>query len=169
MALMECPECGKEISDKAASCPNCGYPIASNNKFVTQVPSSIERSSGPQKKQLVVIALVTAAIVAVAALVVTQTTPRYTGLPEQVALEVGYVSDGDSGPKVKLAISFYPFIDEGSESVIMWDPDGDYIVGHAMLAEPAPRNYYGRAEIIGDVRSCDGVEEIDLENATIID
>lgn len=24
MALMKCPECGKEISDKAASCPNCG-------------------------------------------------------------------------------------------------------------------------------------------------
>lgn len=27
MALMTCPECGKEISDKANSCPNCGYPI----------------------------------------------------------------------------------------------------------------------------------------------
>lgn len=27
MALIECPECGKMISDKAESCPNCGYPI----------------------------------------------------------------------------------------------------------------------------------------------
>lgn len=27
MALIKCPECGKEISDKAQSCPNCGYPI----------------------------------------------------------------------------------------------------------------------------------------------
>lgn len=27
MALLNCPECGKEISDKAESCPNCGYPI----------------------------------------------------------------------------------------------------------------------------------------------
>ena len=25
MALVKCPECGKEISDKADSCPNCGY------------------------------------------------------------------------------------------------------------------------------------------------
>lgn len=25
MALIKCPECGKEISDKALSCPNCGY------------------------------------------------------------------------------------------------------------------------------------------------
>jgi DNA-directed RNA polymerase subunit RPC12/RpoP len=27
MALFNCPECGKEISDKAASCPHCGNPI----------------------------------------------------------------------------------------------------------------------------------------------
>lgn len=27
MALIKCPECSKEISDKATSCPNCGYPI----------------------------------------------------------------------------------------------------------------------------------------------
>lgn len=26
MALIKCPECGKEISDKAATCPNCGCP-----------------------------------------------------------------------------------------------------------------------------------------------
>lgn len=28
MALIKCPECGKEISDKASACPNCGCPIA---------------------------------------------------------------------------------------------------------------------------------------------
>ena len=27
MALIKCPECGKEISDKAISCPNCAYPM----------------------------------------------------------------------------------------------------------------------------------------------
>ena len=27
MALINCPECGKEISDKATYCPNCGNPI----------------------------------------------------------------------------------------------------------------------------------------------
>ena len=27
MALMKCPECDKEISDKAAVCPNCGAPV----------------------------------------------------------------------------------------------------------------------------------------------
>lgn len=27
MALIKCPECGKEVSDKAKACPNCGCPI----------------------------------------------------------------------------------------------------------------------------------------------
>lgn len=28
MSLIKCPECGKEVSDRANACPNCGYPIA---------------------------------------------------------------------------------------------------------------------------------------------
>ena len=27
MALITCPECGKQISDQAEACPNCGYPL----------------------------------------------------------------------------------------------------------------------------------------------
>lgn len=27
MALIDCPECEKQVSDKAESCPYCGYPI----------------------------------------------------------------------------------------------------------------------------------------------
>ena len=25
--LIKCPECGREISDNAEVCPNCGYPV----------------------------------------------------------------------------------------------------------------------------------------------
>lgn len=28
MSLIKCPECEKEISDKAFSCPHCGYQFA---------------------------------------------------------------------------------------------------------------------------------------------
>jgi hypothetical protein len=34
MALINCPECGKEISDKAISCPNCGNPMRNNSASV---------------------------------------------------------------------------------------------------------------------------------------
>lgn len=32
MALIKCSECGKEVSDKAASCPNCGYVVPTRNR-----------------------------------------------------------------------------------------------------------------------------------------
>lgn len=31
MALIKCPECGQQISDKAKVCPYCGHPIAYEN------------------------------------------------------------------------------------------------------------------------------------------
>jgi hypothetical protein len=27
MALLQCPECSNEVSDKAVACPKCGYPL----------------------------------------------------------------------------------------------------------------------------------------------
>ena len=39
MALIKCPECGKEISDAAESCPNCGYPIKGQQKMKKEVMS----------------------------------------------------------------------------------------------------------------------------------
>jgi len=31
MALIGCPECQKEISDKTKNCPHCGYPLENNS------------------------------------------------------------------------------------------------------------------------------------------
>ena len=27
MALVKCPECGNQVSDRASACPKCGYPF----------------------------------------------------------------------------------------------------------------------------------------------
>lgn len=35
MALINCPECGKEISDKAKKCIQCGYEIGTKEKLIT--------------------------------------------------------------------------------------------------------------------------------------
>ena len=42
MALIKCPECGKEISNKSKQCIHCGYPldepiINQNTKYVLVV------------------------------------------------------------------------------------------------------------------------------------
>ena len=40
MAIIKCPECGKEFSDKAVACPNCGCPIdAVLNSLAESSPS----------------------------------------------------------------------------------------------------------------------------------
>jgi len=43
MALIKCPECSKEISDKAATCPQCGCPINNkqNSTFTHTLPSML--------------------------------------------------------------------------------------------------------------------------------
>ncbi len=35
MALIKCPDCGNEVSDKAPSCVKCGCPLATQNNEVS--------------------------------------------------------------------------------------------------------------------------------------
>lgn len=44
MALINCPECGKQISNNAENCPNCGYPI--NKKNYSKQKNKIVVKSG---------------------------------------------------------------------------------------------------------------------------
>lgn len=37
MALIKCPECGREISDKAISCPGCGCPVEQNDNKMADI------------------------------------------------------------------------------------------------------------------------------------
>ncbi len=78
MALIKCPECGKEISDKAASCPNCGCPISMAESNRTEImnddteKSSI-RSSPVVKNsntKVIFIALVACILFAIIAVIV---------------------------------------------------------------------------------------------------
>ena len=39
MSLIKCPECGKEVSDKAKTCVNCGYPI---EEYLSEINSKEE-------------------------------------------------------------------------------------------------------------------------------
>ncbi|MFT6865914.1 MAG: DNA-directed RNA polymerase subunit RPC12/RpoP [Cyclobacteriaceae bacterium] len=46
MALIKCPECEKEISDKANSCPNCGYELNPKPKELKEPPKHKNDGSG---------------------------------------------------------------------------------------------------------------------------
>lgn len=38
MAIIDCPECGNKVSDKAENCPHCGFPIQQQETTVNSFP-----------------------------------------------------------------------------------------------------------------------------------
>lgn len=48
MALIHCPECRTEMSDRAAACPKCGHPIGSASLPPEEKKRDIEGSWCPQ-------------------------------------------------------------------------------------------------------------------------
>lgn len=48
MSLIKCPECGKEISDKAISCPMCGYPTKEISNELQPSPSTVGMNVCPK-------------------------------------------------------------------------------------------------------------------------
>lgn len=59
MALIKCPECGKEISDTATACINCGYRLKGNTQKVlsTSVKSVDKKKATAIIATIVIIAL----------------------------------------------------------------------------------------------------------------
>lgn len=54
MALINCPECGKEISDKSKQCIHCGYPLEESNNDNKNSAYSIRLiHCGEQKVKLI--------------------------------------------------------------------------------------------------------------------
>ena len=49
MALINCPECGKEVSDKASTCINCGCPINQSGENIVNEPAVTVVESVKQK------------------------------------------------------------------------------------------------------------------------
>ena len=45
MALIHCSECGREISDRAASCPGCGAPVGAST--VSESTAVVQSSAAP--------------------------------------------------------------------------------------------------------------------------
>ena len=73
MALINCPECGKEISDKVKSCPHCGYPMEYGDEttsVVTQPAESTPVNNTERKNKIINGTIIGAiAVIAVVAII----------------------------------------------------------------------------------------------------
>ena len=56
MALINCPECGKEVSDRASTCIHCGYPMAAMPKPANmQADLPVQNDSNVKHKWLAIV------------------------------------------------------------------------------------------------------------------
>lgn len=66
MALITCPECSKEISDRVKSCPHCGFPLTEENNETQKVEiSSVNLKMGASKKKKLITLIVSILVIGV--------------------------------------------------------------------------------------------------------
>lgn len=75
MALIKCPECGKEMNDKAESCPQCGMPIneiktSSGKSDVNTISSSQSKETKKRKPTWVWTLIIVASLLIVGGIVI---------------------------------------------------------------------------------------------------
>lgn len=78
MALIKCTECGKEISDQANICPNCGYTVNNNVKTIKIKSNQLKTGSMISIISCSIIVILIAYIIAI-----------------NIKLPTGYASSGE--------------------------------------------------------------------------
>ena len=99
MALITCPECGREVSDRAKTCPNCGFPITKSEEMDNElqvrdvVLAKEEQKPQPQSKKKVRIGLVATlcVVLAMLAFFLLQTSGSVVGTWEDTETLDGYI------------------------------------------------------------------------------
>jgi hypothetical protein len=89
MALITCPECTREISDQAATCPGCGVSIAGQasaggNNSAPKRPVTIEETGKKYKKQM----LLSAAVMCAGVVWARRRRARRAGVPDFLGANV---------------------------------------------------------------------------------
>lgn len=55
MALIKCPECGRQVSNQASACPNCGYPIKGLSSNTTTAPTMLKFTSKDRSAKFAIV------------------------------------------------------------------------------------------------------------------
>ena len=90
MALIKCPECGKEISDQAANCPNCGFPMNNVKGWPTAVPQLSDEDIEKRKRTKIAVGLIATGIIIVAVVFLIPALREETLTAQEMAVKVGY-------------------------------------------------------------------------------
>ena len=104
MALIKCPECGKEFSDKATYCPNCACPVEQMNfetienvtEEILTTESAPEQSSKKKKLIPVIAGVVIVAVIGIIVYNLSVIKPKNTYEEAVSLLEEGKYEEADA-------------------------------------------------------------------------
>ncbi len=112
MALINCPECGHEVSDTAATCPHCGCAISQQ-----QTEEKTKKKKSISKKKLIIIIssiIVALIIVAVGALLIKQHADNVE--KERIQKESQKKQEREESYKSNLDLVSYSMLDGASKA-----------------------------------------------------
>lgn len=106
MALIKCSECGKEISDQAASCPNCGCPIKKVNSdsgednSEKKIEISIKKPDIKLNKRTkgILGGVIVCLVILIGVIIYTKTTITITDQENALLLSINEIRDGLLAP-----------------------------------------------------------------------
>lgn len=141
MALVNCPECRREISDKVKACPHCGYPIenisASNTNDATartvettlSQRKDIKVDKSSMKKKLIIIFVL---ILIITAFLIQNANARYNDYIDNLILMANSSISGinDSITQINLTFNVWHnaiFKNDDSKTDKYTRPNGDWV------------------------------------------
>ena len=148
MAMIQCPECGKEISDTAKACPNCGYPLQKEKKQLSI-------------KKIGIVAMI--ALLVLGSILFVMTSKLNAAEQKEVDYVIIAISDIgevniESGSKIDEAEKLYNELSKKCKR---------HVVNHKELLEARGTYNYYKAEETSDL--IDQIGEVTLDSQMIID
>ena len=136
MALIKCPECGKEISDKAGKCPYCGYPIEETENNVEKETGKQEildvNKETPKKKKplnkkviITISAIIGAAVIGVGVYMVATADSRTYNQAKQLYEEANYKEAVEKFRKIEDYKNSKELIEKCEYNL---SPDGQFLI-----------------------------------------
>ncbi|MCI9577734.1 MAG: zinc-ribbon domain-containing protein [Oscillibacter sp.] len=121
MALITCPECGKEISDSAVACPNCGFGIAAlKDRNIAQVKVSLCANNSLSDWEIAIYNTKTRSLVY--AKVSRGGIARFE-ITEDTEIGINYVPDYEKGKRPALT----KIVSPGKKYQVFWGGNSDFL------------------------------------------